>query len=549
MSTGPLTHLGRLVEAAPDAVVLWDVLGDQPTPTTRAELWQRSVALAGELREHGVEGGDCVAVWLPNWSDAVVWQFAAAALGAHVIGVNTRYGVDEVAHVLRQARPRVVAVAHGFRRLELDTLLQSAMASAAVEPPSVAVVTGPGGSLPTEQDRAAYDVGGGTWAPGPPAPGTASGTPDPAALTGRPEDLFVAFTTSGSTGKPKLAAHTGAGVAGHSRAVATAAAMDEESVSLLVLPWSGVLAYSPGMAGLLAGGALVLTPSFDADVALDLMERLGVTHVTCADDVSGRLMRAWQDRPRDLSAFRRLLIGDFYGESARIAAWAEAETGATVVGIYGSSEIFALTGFWSATDPLPLRHRAGGRLVTDGMEVRSVDPVTGEATDGPGELQFRGPNVVDAYLGDDGTIAAGSRTRDGWFSTGDLGVAPGDGTFTYQCRMGDSLRLKGFLVEPAEIEARLIEHEDVELVKVVGLDTAGETRAVAFVVPRAGTAPDPADLRAWCAATLARFKVPERVHLLDEMPMTAGTNGAKIRAVALRDLAKELATAGTEGEL
>lgn len=546
MTTGPVAHLARLVEADPDAVAIWEAHDAEPVPITRAELWQRSVALREDLRTHGVGSGDCVAVWLPNWSDTVVWQFAAAALGAHVIGVNTRYGVEEVAHVLQHARPRVLAVAHGFLRLELDTLLRAAVETVDAPPPSVAVLTGPGRAPADAREQSAYDVGGGTWVPS----ATTPETPDPDALTDRPEELFVAFTTSGSTGRPKLAAHTGAAVAAHSTAVAAAGDWDERSVTLLVLPWSGVLAYNPGMAGLLSGGALLMLPAFDADRALDLMESCGVTHLTCADDVSGRLMRAWQAQPRDLSAFRRLLIGDFYGESGRIAEWTEAETGATVVGIYGSSEIFALTGFWSATDALPLRHRAGGRLVTEGMEVRSVDPVTGEPTDGPGELQFRGPSIVDAYLGDDGTIADGVRSRDGWFCTGDLGTAPGDGTFVYHCRMGDSLRLKGFLVEPAEIESRLIEHEAVELVKVVGLDTAGqETRAVAFVVPRPGTSPEPADLRAWCAETLARFKVPDQVHVIETMPMTAGTNGAKIRAVELRELAKELAAAGTEGEL
>lgn len=545
MTTGPVTQLARLVAADPDAVALWDAHVSPPAPVTRAQLWERSGALAEELRERGVGHGDCVAVWLPNWSDAVVWQFAAASLGAHVIGVNTRYGIDEVAHVLRQARPKVVVLAHGFLRLDLAATLHAAAKGLDLEAPSIAVVTGPDAEPADAEARTAYDVGGGTWTPS----GVTTGATGPEALTDHPDDLFVAFTTSGSTGRPKLAAHTAEASLAHSMAVARAGAWDAESVTLLVLPWSGVLAWNPGMAGLLSGGAVMLLPSFEADRSLDLMESHGVTHFCAADDVTGRLMRAWRTRPRDLSGLRRLLIGDFYGESPEISAWAEAETGATTVAIYGSSELFALTGFWSADDPLPLRHRGGGHVITPGTQVRSVDPVTGEETDGPGELQFRGSNVVDAYLGDvDGSTAAAARTRDGWFRTGDLGTVFADGSFEYLCRMGDSLRLKGFLVEPAEIESRLIEHPAVDLVKVVGLDIDGETRAVAFVVPAAGTEPDPDQLQAWCAETLARFKVPAQVHLIDAMPMTAGTNGAKIRAVELREMAKELAAAGTEGQ-
>ncbi|MCW2718323.1 MAG: hypothetical protein JWR81_2145, partial [Pseudonocardia sp.] len=94
----------------------------------------------------------------------------------------------------------------------------------------------------------------------------------------------------------------------------------------------------------------------------------------------------------------------------------------------------------------------------------------------------------------------------------------------------------------------LAEHPAVARTKVVGITVDGETRAVAFVEPVPGDDPDPAELRAWCAATLAKFKVPETVHLIPEMPTTVGTNGSKIRAVALRELAEQLATRPPEAE-
>ena len=68
-----------------------------------------------------------------------------------------------------------------------------------------------------------------------------------------------------------------------------------------------------------------------------------------------------------------------------------------------------------------------------------------------GELQFRGPNVVDTYLGNP-NAAKHAFTADGWFRSGDPGFMNPDGSFDYVCRMGDALRLRGFLVEPAEIE-------------------------------------------------------------------------------------------------
>ncbi|GAA5115258.1 AMP-binding protein [Pseudonocardia adelaidensis] len=536
MTLGDL--LADLVDERPDAVLVID--GEDDVRVTRGEFLARTAALRDVLRERGVGEGDCVGVMLPNWSDALVWQFAAAALGAHVIGINTRYGTGDIAHVLEKARPAVVAVAHDFLGIDLAGRLRAALPEAGVPAPEVAVVAGPGRPPVDAAAAARHDVGAGAWVP----PEPTGPVPDPATLRGGPDALAVAFTTSGSTGRPKLAAHLGSGVATHARAVAAAGGWDESCVSLVVLPLSGVFGYVPAIAAIAAGGAVLLEPRFDPAQVLRHMTRHRVTHLACADDISGRLMDAWRAQPVDLSSWRRLLLADFYGSSAAVAAWAEDETATPAYGVYGSSELFALISFWHPADPRPQRWRGGGRPVSDGIEVRAVDLFTGESLTGdePGELQFRGYNVVDGYLGDhDGETRAAAFTEDGWFRSGDLGTAHPDGSFGYLNRIGDSLRLKGFLVDPAEIENRLAEHPDVGRTKVVGITVSGETRAVAFVEPAEGATPDPAVLRDWCAASLARFKVPESVHVIPEMPTTVGTNGSKIRAAALRTLAEQLA--------
>ncbi|MDQ3826739.1 MAG: AMP-binding protein, partial [Actinomycetota bacterium] len=206
----------------------------------------------------------------------------------------------------------------------------------------------------------------------------------------------------------------------------------------------------------------------------------------------------------------------------------------------GSSELFALTAFWPADRPTELRWTGGGQVVMPSIEVRVADPATDRVLpDGEdGELQFRGPNVVDTYLGDPG-VAATAFTEDGWFRSGDLGRLVGPGTFQYVCRMGDVLRLRGFLVDPAEIEFRLAAHPAVRLTKVVGAPdpNGGGTIAVAFVVPQGPDEPDEDELKEWCAQALAKFKVPARIHVIDSMPTTSGTNGIKIRTAVLREMA------------
>jgi acyl-CoA synthetase (AMP-forming)/AMP-acid ligase II len=540
--------LGRLVRGDPAAPAVIDLAEDRRSlVVSRAELWRRTVELADRLRRAEVGIGDCVAVWLPNWSDALCWQFAAAARGAHVVGVNTRYNVDEVTHLLDRARPRLVAVAHRFHGLDLGAKLAEAADRSSAHTPTVAVVTGPGGAPASPAELAGYDLGAGVWTTplglppvdqpggeGPPLPGS-----DPTALA-------VAFTTSGSTGRPKLAAHTGLAVLGHAIADAAAIGLVAGDVLLCGVPLAGTYGFSAAMAALAGGATVLLEPVFGADGVLDDMVRHQVTHLVGGDDLGLRLYRTWRSRPRDLSGWRWWGAADFQGRLTELAEWASDEFGTATTGLYGSSEVFALTAMWPADEPPPRRWAAGGRVVSPQIQVRVTDPDTGRPREPgqEGELEFLGPNVVDAYLGDP-DAAARAFTEDGWFRSGDLGYLVEEGVFGYTCRMGDALRLHGFLVDPAEIELRLAAHPGVDTAKVVGVPGPdGETRAVAFVVPAERCGPEPAELRDWCAATLAKFKVPDLVYLVDEMPTIASPNGTKIRKVTL----VEWATAWAAGE-
>ncbi|MHC3004626.1 AMP-binding protein [Gordonia sp. GN26] len=538
--------LADLVHQSPDTPVAMDVADGEVITLTRSELGRRVDQLREELSRIGIRRGQCLAVYLPNWSDALVWQFAASALGAHVIGVNTRYNVGEVAHILTSARPAVVAVPARFHGLDIVGTLREA--SSAADPlPAVAVVPGPSNPDATASD---FDLGAGAWIAGsgdtsgvsaPATPSTAAWTPagERAAPSG---ELAVAFTTSGSTGTPKLAAHRDSAVVRHAHADSVLMGVREGDVILGVLPVSGVFGFSTAMAGLAGGAAILMEPVFDAAATLARVESLRVTHIVGGDDLFGRLYDTWHDgRLTDLTSLRWLGIADFLGRSHDIARWARDEAGAQTTGVFGSSEVFALALLWSSDDPESVRWKGGGRPVESAIEVRVVDPLDDRVLGigEEGELQFRGPNVVDAYLGNP-DAAARAFTADGWFRSGDLARALDTGGFRYVCRMGDVLRLRGFLVDPAEIEHRLAEHEHVQTAKVVGLTgSGGYTEAVAFVVPvDAGADLDAPSLKTWCRDRLAAFKVPAAVHVIEQMPTTVGGNGTKIRAVELREWAQ-----------
>jgi fatty-acyl-CoA synthase len=525
---------GRAVAADRPAVAERD--GEALRVITYGELAGHVGAAAAFLRERGVGPGDVVAVWLPNWAETIVWEFALAGLGACALGVNTRYGVHELTNLLRRGRPVGILMPDGFLGLDLGGRLRQAWDAVAAEsgqgaPPWIAVARG--------GDPASLDLGGGAGAA--PSLDDGAAVADAPALSLHPTRLANCFTTSGSSGDAKLAAHDQAAVALHSRNVVSAFEMDADSTFLAVLPWTGVFGFVPSMGVLAAGGCCLLEPLFDVPTVLADMQATGVTHVVGGDDMLARLMDGWDDSMR--ATVTHGGIADFSGRAIEFTDWAEDAWGARIAGVYGSSEIFALTSIWPSGRDIAERRLGGGVPVSPEIEVRAADP----ETDAPrphgelGELQVRGYNVLDAYIGTPELLASAT-TADGWFRTGDLGQTTGSGTdFVYVCRNSDALRLRGFLVEPEEIQAYLATHEAVETARVVGATAPGGSGdvAVGFVSLRAGASADEAALLDYCRASLAPFKVPSAIVVLDEFPVTVGTNGTKIRTVELRRMAEE----------
>jgi acyl-CoA synthetase (AMP-forming)/AMP-acid ligase II len=134
-------------------------------------------------------------------------------------------------------------------------------------------------------------------------------------------------------------------------------------------------------------------------------------------------------------------------------------------------------------------------------------------------------------------------TADGWVRSGDLGHLLGDGSFVFETRMGDVLRLGGYLVAPSEIEAHIQCYPGIDGCQAVGAVGEDGPVVVAFVTLRPGVAFDEAALRQYCAKDLARFKTPARCVALEAFPTTPGANGAKVQRAKLREMAQRLLTA------
>jgi fatty-acyl-CoA synthase len=529
-----LLHDVTLAHAASPAVI--ERANGTSRTTTYEQLRDDSLRAAAELSAHGVTRGDVVGVWLPNWTEALVLEFALASIGAACLGINTRYGVHELAHLLQTGGLVGLVLPEAFHGLDFEgRLAQSTTAAASAAPGYTPpwVCTVPSGwrdpSAASVSDGP--DIGGGWWELGatePQAVATSAGAGDPVNY----------FTTSGSTGAPKLAGHDQHAVATHARNVAQATGMRSGDVLLSALPLSGVFGFNPTMAMLAVGGTCLLEPVFEPASVLADMQEFAVTHAFGGDDLFGRLKDTWQQTQLPLPHFRRGGIADFAGRAREIIDWAADAFDAEISGVYGSSELFSLTAIWPSGRPVTEREVGGGRVVSPDIDVRAADTDGNVLRPGEtGELQFRGYNVLTTYLGHPPNSAL---TADGWFRSGDLGrVTEAAGEFVYTCRAGDALRLRGFLVEPAEIERFLMDHPAVTLAKVVGVtDATGQDRAVAYVSTHPHSPETSEELLAYCRSQLAPFKVPSLLRVIAEFPVTTGTNGTKIRTAELREWAE-----------
>jgi acyl-CoA synthetase (AMP-forming)/AMP-acid ligase II len=477
---------------------------------TYASLLRHSGLLAAHLRALGLERGDRLVNWLPNGVEWLVLQFAAARLGLICPLVNTRYRAAELEHVLRTAEPRGLAFQPGFHGIDFAGILGA---------------TG----LSVEHLLTPADV----------ARARPTSLSEPAAA---PDDVTILFTTSGTTASPKLAGHDQRGVVLHAGSDARSFDIRPGDTMLVALPLCGAFGFAGAMAALSAGATLVLQPVFEPGETLALMERHRVTHFFGSDAMLRAVLDAAGGDRRPYQHWRWGCHANFGGRSLELVRRVQEEAGVRLHGTYGSSECFALMARWPAEAPAETRALSGGFLVSDEIGVRVRDPESGEppGPGTPGELQFRGYNVTTGYHANP-TATARAFTDDGWYRSGDLGYVERLGAIVFLSRLGDSLRVRGYLVDPKEVEEELERHPAVEVAQVVGVPSEGEGDVpVAFAKLCDGQTATPEELAALCAERLAGYKVPRHVWLVEEFPVVDGPNGRKIQKTKLREQAARM---------
>jgi len=470
-----------------------------------ADLERESAAAAAGLRQLGVSRGDRVGVLMGNRAEWVVAALAALSLGATVVALNTWWTAPEIEYALDHSEACCLVTATRYLRRdyteEIGRMRQEGRLRA------LRRVVGVGDGLPADWLA---------WA----ALGDADAPPLPEVP--QPGDVALLLYTSGSTSRPKAVqlAH------GHlvespwhigRRQGFTA---DDRLWLAVSLFWG--FGCSNALPAILShGGCLVLQESFDAAQALQLIEQERCTVVYGTPNMF-QALHEHPDRARcDLTSLR---TGATLGTPEQLRR--VVDLGATrICNVYGMTEIYGNSHATSADDPLELRLVSSGRPLP-GVSHRIVDVQSGRDL-GPGEvgeLRLKG-RVMLGYLKDEAQTRA-AFDEQGWFRTGDLACVDAHGNLQFRGRLKEMVKTGGINVSPAEIEAVLMAHPDVQQALVTGVpDPVRDEVLGAIVIPRAGKAPSEEALRGFCRQQLAAYKVPSLFRFTTEAALPLTTTG------------------------
>jgi acyl-CoA synthetase (AMP-forming)/AMP-acid ligase II len=330
--------------------------------------------------------------------------------------------------------------------------------------------------------------------------------------------------TSGTTGHPKGAWRPNGVNVENVLQVISIFELGQSDVHLMCGPgYHSAVAFFSALHQVL-GATIVLQPKFEAEDALDLIERHRVTTAFMAPTLLQRLVDAQGRRTRDVSSLRALILGAAPCPHA-LKGRAEAAFGQVLWEFYGATE----TGINTVLRPEDQLRKPGScGTALPGQEIRLVDAGGNEVPIGePGELMVRNTWLAEYYQRPDATSKS---LHDGFFSVGDVAYRDAEGYYYICDRQVDMVISGGVNIYPAEVEAALHAHPAVMDVAVIGVpdDQWGES-VKAVVQLRPGAAVSAEELISFAAQRVAGYKKPRSIDFVDEMPRDAAGKLLKSR--------------------
>ncbi|MEP3048930.1 MAG: malonyl-CoA synthase [Roseibium sp.] len=461
--------------------------------------------IAHTFSDYGIAPGDRVAVQIAKSPEALALYAACVQAGAVFLPLNTAYTVDELEYFIENSGAKLVVCDSGMKDA-LAPVCEKLNARL-----STLNSDGSGELMELAKDKPeAFDT---------------------VARTG--SDLAAFLYTSGTTGRSKGAMLTHSNLASNAQTLAEHWRFTSSDVLLHALP----IFHTHGLfvatnVTLAAGGSMIFLPKFDLDQMLGLMPK--ATTMMGVPTFYTRLLGDERFN-KNLAKHMRLFISGSAPLLAETHVEFEARTGHRILERYGMTETNMNT-----SNPYDGDRKAGTvGLPLPGVELKITDPDNGSelAAGEIGQIEVRGPNVFTGYWQMPDKTAAELRSN-GFFITGDLGKIDEDGYVQIVGRNKDLIISGGYNIYPKEIELLLDDQPGVLESAVVGVPHPdfGETVVAVLVADTTGTI-DPKEIEQSVNQSLARFKQPRRLFVIDELPRN--TMG-KVQKNMLRDTYKDL---------
>jgi fatty-acyl-CoA synthase len=497
------------------AIIFYD------TVLSYAQTHEQVLALAGYLQQVcGVQRGDRVLLDMQNSPQFIIAFYAILRADAMVVPVNPMLMTDELRHYIEDSGARTALVSQEIFSRLAPLVGQSGLAQAIVATYSDYLIAPTDLAVP-DFVRAPREV--------PALPGVTAWTDAiaarhaPRAHAAGPDDLACMPYTSGTTGKPKGCIHTHRSLMFNAvGSSAWSGATVPDQVTLAVLPFFHVTGMQSVMnTTIYCGGAIVVLPRWERDVAGQLMTRYKATTWTSIPT----MMIDFLSNPRlpeyNISGLKRV-SGGGAAMPAAIAQKLLDLTGQHYMEGYGLSETMAAS---HINPPQRMKQQCLG-IPQLNVDSRIVDPLTmKELPQGEnGEIWIHGPQVFQGYWNDPKKTEESFAELDGkrFFRSGDLGYMDEEGFFFFTDRLKRMINASGFKVWPAEVESMMYQHPAVQECCIIGARDPyrGET-VKAVIVKRAGVDASEDEIMQWAHEKMAAYKVPRLVEFVQALPKSA----------------------------
>jgi 2,3-dihydroxybenzoate-AMP ligase len=490
--------LARAANAHPDKIAVVD--GDRRL--SYSELLCNVEALAAGLYSMGLRPLDRVVFQLANAAPLIEAFFALARIGAIPVLALPAHRKSEIAHFARASGAVALMVPDLVRGFDYRDMAREV----AAECPDLRhlLIDGEAGSGQIDlRSLSTRSVG------------VSCPCPQPAS-----EEVALMLLSGGTTGLPKLIPRTHADYLCGSLQSARVAGFGTDTVFLAVLPMAhNYTLAAPGVVGALAcGGTVVIAPATAAEVAIPLIASEKVTVISAAVPLAAKWLASDLLENADLSSLKVFMCG-----GAKLAPElrrrVEQKFGCLYQESYGTAE--GLLNMTRLDDPEAVRMQSSGRPVCPADEIRIVDLDGREVPDGQtGELQVRGPYTIRGYYRAP-EINAKAFTPDGFYRMGDV-ARKSAGYLYLEGRIKELINRGGEKISCEEIENHILAHPDIESACVVAMpDEVFGEKACAVVILRPDRRLVLSELLEFLQGRdIARFKMPERLEVVNEFPIS-----------------------------